>query len=85
MAALEPGNVIHVRQKDDRRVLLDQHEREIGRLAAKFTLPEGKRIVGAAVASVIVREKDDSDPEYHPSLRCESWEVVLPELNIENE
>lgn len=85
IAALAPGDPIHVRRIQDRWLMLDPQERELGRLAAKFVLPEAQQIVAASVTAVILRDKEDSDLEYHPSLRCERWEVVLPELVLENE
>jgi hypothetical protein len=37
--------------------------------------------VAARVAAILVRYRtDDSEPEYRHRIRCERWEVVLPEL-----
>jgi hypothetical protein len=32
------------------------------------------------VKAVIVRRREDAEPEYQAALRCERWETVLPEL-----
>jgi len=40
----------------------------------------GMRCIAASVAAIIVREREDSEPEYHARLRCERWEVVVPDL-----
>lgn len=36
--------------------------------------------IAAGVAAIIVREREDSEAEYHDRLRCERWEVVVPDL-----
>jgi ATP-dependent DNA helicase RecQ len=39
--------------------------------------------VSGQVKAVIVRRREDSEPEYQATLRCDRWEVVLPELVFE--
>ena len=80
LAALEPGDTVHVRQVNDRWELFDDHEQRIGRLAKKFIPPPGKQPAEARLAAMIVRRRDDSEPEFQDTLRCESWEVALPEI-----
>jgi ATP-dependent DNA helicase RecQ len=43
------------------------------------------RFLSGQVKAVIVRRREDSEPEYHAALRCDRWEVVLPELVFEPE
>ena len=35
------------------------------------------------LVAVVVRNRDDSDPEYRKNMRCEQWEVIVPELVFE--
>jgi ATP-dependent DNA helicase RecQ len=35
------------------------------------------------VAAIIIRQREDTEPEYRDSVRCERWEVVMPELVFE--
>ncbi|MEN8214215.1 MAG: hypothetical protein ABFR19_07615 [Pseudomonadota bacterium] len=36
--------------------------------------------VQAHVTAIVARRKQDTPPEYLQQLRCDNWEVVLPEL-----
>lgn len=36
--------------------------------------------VEARLLAIVVRRREDGDPAYHGQLRCERWEVVVPEL-----
>lgn len=48
----------------------------VGRMSSKFRPPEGE-IVSVRVAAILVRSASAGDPE---GLRCQSWELVLPEI-----
>ena len=50
----------------------------IGRLAQAYR-PEGK-LQSARVHAVINRQREDSAPEFQSRLKCDEWEVVIPEL-----
>ena len=63
--------------------LLDISGNTVGRLAASFKPPPGMRCRSAAVLAVVARSRESSDPKYHAMLRCDSWEVVVPELVFE--
>ena len=60
--------------------LLDRAGNVVGRLAGGFDPPPGMRCRSAAVLAVVAWSRDASDPKYHDGIRCESWEVVVPEL-----
>ncbi len=45
-------------------------------MAQKFKLPEGK-ICSVVVAAIVVRQ---AKPEELNKLKCDLWEVVLPEI-----
>jgi ATP-dependent DNA helicase RecQ len=80
IAALTPGAVLHLRQEDRRWLLYDAQGTQVGKLAASYTPPAGMDCVAACVAAILVRYRSDSEPEYLDRIRCEQWEVVLPEL-----
>jgi ATP-dependent DNA helicase RecQ len=60
--------------------LLDGNGIVVGRLAGTFAMPGGMHCFAARVAAVVVWRREDSEAEYQDRLRCERWEVVLPEL-----
>ena len=48
-------------------------------LLAKQYQPPGP-IHSARVHAIVNWRREDSEPEYRESLRCDEWEVVVPEL-----
>lgn len=80
IAALTPGAPLSLQRKDDRWILVDAAGHTVGRLARKFELPPGRTPEAVTVHAIIVRYRTDSEPEYQHLLRCDRWEVVLPEL-----
>ena len=83
IAALSAGDAIGLRQVAEQWELCDRHGQVVGRLAKAWTLPAGMRFLSGQVKAVIVRRREDSEPEYQSMLRCDKWEVVLPELVFE--
>ena len=84
IGALSPGDALETRITDGGRwELLDLSGNTVGRLAASFKPPPGMRCRSAAVLAVVARSRESSDPKYHDTLRCDSWEVVVPELVFE--
>ncbi|MDE0699733.1 MAG: hypothetical protein F4Y27_01505 [Acidimicrobiaceae bacterium] len=55
----------------------------MGILAGRFEPPDNMVCTGASVAAVATWGKDRSDPEYLDRVRCDKWEVVVPELTFE--
>jgi ATP-dependent DNA helicase RecQ len=80
IAALAPGTVLHLQQEGRRWLLCDGQGNPVGRLTASYTPPAGMDCIAARVAAIIVRDRADSEPEYRARVRCQRWEVVLPEL-----
>ncbi|EXI64960.1 MAG: ATP-dependent DNA helicase RecQ [Candidatus Accumulibacter adjunctus] len=81
IAALQPGDPLHLRHDGRRWLLLDGKDRLVGRLAASYAPPAGMDCVAARVAAIVVRwRSDDRSTEHAHRIRCERWEVVLPEL-----
>src|SRR5690606_32999686 len=67
--------------EDERGVWLrDAFGVTVGRMAKNFKFPAGLRCQSARVRAILVWRKSDSAPEYQVQCRCETWEVVLPEL-----
>ena len=60
--------------------LLDRTGTVVGRLAGRFDPPSGMQCRSATVLAVVAWSREASEPEYHDSIRCETWEVVVPEL-----
>ena len=60
--------------------LLDRTGNVVGRLAGGFDPPVGMPCRSATVLAVVGWSRDASDPQYHDGIRCETWEVVVPEL-----
>jgi len=81
IAALQPGDPLHLRHEGRRWLLLDMKDRLVGRLAASYAPPAAMNCVAARVAAIVVRwRRDDHSTEHAHRIRCERWEIVLPEL-----
>ena len=63
--------------------LLDQAGIVVGRLATSFEPPRGTRCRSAEVAAVVGWSREASRQEFHDSIRCDEWEVIVPELTFE--
>ncbi len=84
IAALAPGDVLAVRESK-RWELLDRNGTVVGRLASSFVPPNHMRCAFATVLAVVAWDKEKSEPEFQDRLRCDKWEVVVPELVFEPE
>lgn len=76
LAALQPGDPVVL----ENGYFRDAHGVEIGRLANKYQPPPGLVCLQAKVAAIVTRDLSQTDPEYRPGLKCDTWEVLLPEL-----
>ena len=86
IAGLSPGDPLEMRVTGAGiRELLDRDGRAVGRLARSFAPPAGTRCRSAAVLAVVGWNREESKPDYRGDARCESWEVVMPELVFEPE
>ena len=84
IAALSPGDPLDTRITDQGRwELLGRRGVVVGRLAASFQPPPGTRCRSAEVWAVSGWSREASQPEYHDSIRCDAWEVIVPELVFE--
>ena len=76
--ALSTGDELRMRPANGTWELTTAANRPVGRLAQAYR-PEGK-LQSARVHAVIHRRREDSAPEFQARLRCDEWEVVVPEL-----
>ena len=84
IAALSPGDRLQVRIAGTGHwELLDDSETVVGRLAERFEPPVGTRCISASVHAIVEWSRDASDPRYRDGLKCDTWEVVIPELVFE--
>ena len=84
IAALSPEDPLEVRVDEQGRWnLLDGSGTAVGRLAASFEPPAGTRPGAATVLAVVAWSREASEPRYRAGLRCDAWEVVVPELVFE--
>ena len=83
IAALSPGDLLQVRAGPSRWELLDRNGIVVGGLADSFDPPEGMRCAFATVLAIVAWDRELSEPQYQGGLRCDKWEVVVPELVFE--
>ena len=81
--ALSPGDQLQVRQQSGRWELLDGAGVVVGTLAGRFEPPADTRCVDARVVSIVSWKGSYSHPQYQQQLKCDEWEVVVPELVFE--
>ncbi len=84
IAALSPGDPLRTRTTARGRwQLLDGSGTVVGRLAAGFVPPGGDRCRSVEVFAVVGWSREASDPQFRDSMKCDSWEAVVPELVFE--
>lgn len=78
IAAIEPGDRLHLQEDRNRYFILDEQGNFIGRTSESFRLeledPE------LEVAGVVTRFVTDAGPRYRSGINCQRWEVVVPRL-----
>ena len=85
IASLSPGDQLQVRRGPSRWELLDRNGSVVGQLAVGFEAPDGFRCKFAMVLAIVTWGREKSESEYQQGLRCDEWEVVVPELVFELE
>ena len=84
IARLSPGDPLKMRALTPGRwELMDQAGMAVGRLAKRFTLPAGMRCRSAKVLAVVGWSRETSEPEYRDYMKCDAWEVIVPEFTFE--
>ena len=79
-AALSPSDPLRVSTTQQPWTLLDHTGNVVCRLAKGYKPPTSMRLQSATVLAVVARRRSDSEPQYQNALKCEEWEVVVPEL-----
>jgi ATP-dependent DNA helicase RecQ len=82
IASLEAGDRINLVVVGDRVELRNPAGRPVGRLAKKYRIMDGYRVVEVRVSAITVRRKD-TNSEYADTIKSDRWEVVVPELVYE--
>ena len=76
-----PGDELSLRTDRSPWEVTTPQGRTVGRLARSFE--SSGRVHSARVRAVVIWQRADSALEYQDSLRCDEWEVVVPELVFE--
>ena len=79
LARLRPGDSLELVRKND-RWFLEKGGQIVGRLASGYAPPQRMRCIEARVHAALVRFRQDGEQAYADSVRCDRWEVVVPEL-----
>jgi ATP-dependent DNA helicase RecQ len=80
IAGLVVDDPLQFKMEKDRWIIKSTGGQIVGRLAKAFKPPPGTSFVAGKVSAVLVWKRADSEPEYASHLRCDRWEVVVPEL-----
>ena len=84
IAALSPGDALETRVTEQGRwELMDAAGSVVGRLAKSFEPPPEMRCRSADVSAVVGWSREASEPQYRDSIRCDAWEVLVPEFVFE--
>ena len=84
VATLKPGDSLETRITEQGHwELLSPTGSRVGRLAKSFRPPAAMRCRSAEVLAVVGWSREASEPKYHDSIKCDAWEVVVPELVFE--
>lgn len=83
ISALSPGDPLQVREHQGKWELSDGNGVQVGMLSRWFEAPSDMRCVEAKVAAIATWGSERSDPQYKQELKCDRWEVVVPELVFE--
>ncbi len=83
IAALRTGDALMLRRDGERWQLVAADGTVVGRLAQGYAGEAGCVCVAATVAALVRRLRSDGEPERSASIRCDAWEVVVPDLVFE--
>ena len=84
IAALSPGDPLQTRVVNAGRwELLNREGTVVGRLAKSFGPPAGTRCRSATVLAIVGWSREASKPQYRDGIKCDAWEVIVPELTFE--
>ena len=82
IADLAPGDPLTLRANGKRWELFNRANTRVGRLAQGFAIPPGMRCHSATVLAIATWNRESSEPQYQGSVKCDAWEVVVPEVRF---
>ena len=82
IADLAPGDPLTLRANGERWELFSRANQRVGTLAKSFACPHGMRCHSAKVLAIVTWRRERSEPQYQDSVRCDSWEVIVPEVRF---
>ena len=86
ISRLSPGDPLQFSLVGDGKfALLDSYGVRVGRLASRFRPPRSMRCRSAEVLAIVGWSREESEPQFQERAKCDSWEVVVPELVFEPE
>lgn len=80
IARLQPGSVLSLQHDGNKFILCDGSGNKVGCMAKSFAVPNGLQCLHASVYALHTRWREDVADPYLASVRCDVWEVVVPEL-----
>ena len=81
ISALVPGEPLDAHLNGQERWdLFDRNGNRVGRLASSYAAPQGMIRLSAKVLAVVTRTRELSEPQYQDSIKCDAWEIVVPEM-----
>ena len=79
----QTGDPVTLCQHDERWWVKDRQGRRLISMKGGWTVPDGKRVVSAAIGAIVARHAHESGEEHRAKLKQDQWEVVLPEIVLE--
>lgn len=80
IAAAKVDDPLTLERRDGRWMILDRHNRLLGRMAGNWQPPEGTSLVSGKVGAVVRWRTSDSDEHFQNYIKRDEWETILPEL-----
>ena len=76
---LTVGDALSLVEAGNQWLLLNAAGLQVGRMSKKFSPPANRTFVRGKVGAILRHSKAQTDPAWHHVLRCDQWEVVMPE------
>ena len=77
---LSPGDPLRVKTDKNPWELAATDGTTVGRLTQSFDVPEGVNEASAIKLAIATWDKERSEGQYQHLLKCDRWEVVIPEI-----
>ena len=80
ISAIQPSDQLTLRFTDNKWTLLDSAGETVGCMAKNFVPPPDKRLESCRVHAIMQRGRQDTPDDWQHTVKCDEWEVLLPEL-----